>query len=215
MELERTLAPPAPTRFHCRPESSRNHRALSAHNKVCLNAGNPVSLFAVSKARSFLKYWLPLLIWMTIIFSASGDPQSFQRSSRIIGPLLRWLFPHMPETTITALVTAVRKCAHLTEYAILAWLFWRARRKPVKADARPWSWREAGVAILFVAAYALTDEFHQRFVPGREASFRDVLIDTAGALWGILMLNLLWRWRHGSQQNQRLPNRRERSKRRL
>jgi VanZ family protein len=151
---------------------------------------------AVLKVRSFLKYWLPVLIWMFIIFSASGDTQSFHRSSRIIGPLLHWLFPAMPETTLNAIVTALRKCAHLTEYAILAWLFWRARRRPVRSDPRPWCWREAGWAIGFVFLYAVTDELHQHFVPNRFASPLDVLVDTVGAVWGMLALHLLWRWRH-------------------
>src|SRR4051812_44107010 len=110
--------------------------------------------FAVTKARSFLNYWLPVLIWMVVIFSASGDSRSFQHSSRLIAPVLHWLFPKMQEPTVNAVVTAVRKCAHLTEYAILAWLFWRARRKPARSDPRPWSWREATFAILFVALYA-------------------------------------------------------------
>jgi VanZ family protein len=133
---------------------------------------------------------------MAVIFSASGDTKSFQRSSRFIGPLLHWLFPQMPDTTLTAIVTAVRKCAHLTEYAILAWLFWRARRKPVKRDPRPWSWPEAGLAVLFVLLYAITDELHQHFVPNRHGSSLDVLVDTIGAMWGMLVLNLVWRWRH-------------------
>src|SRR6476620_3341841 len=128
---------------------------------------------------------------MVVIFSASSDAHTFQRSSRIIGPLLRWLFPHMSEATINVMVTIVRKCAHLTEYAILAYLFWRALRKPKRDDPRPWSWREGGLAILFVALYASTDEFHQLFVPTREASVKDVCLDTLGAAGGIILIRLL------------------------
>jgi len=82
----------------------------------------------------------------------------------------------------------IRKCAHLTEYAILALLVWRALRKPVRKDVRPWRWSEAGYAILFVALYAASDEIHQFFVPHREGRFADVMIDTAGALFGMLAL---------------------------
>ena len=138
---------------------------------------------------SFLRYWLPLLIWMSVIFSASADTQSTQRSSRFLGPLLHWLWPDMPPEQIESARYAVRKAAHLTEYAILAWLWWRALRRPVRRDARPWSWRIAGFALLAVVLYAATDEWHQSFVPNRTGAVRDVLIDTAG---GVLGLGILW-----------------------
>jgi VanZ family protein len=149
----------------------------------------------VTKARSFLKYWLPLLVWMAVIFSASADTQSWQHSSRIIAPLLRWFFPHIPEPTVNEVVVFARKCAHLTEYAILSVLFLRALRKPVKNDPRPWPWRQVGWCILFVALYACSDEFHQRFVPTRQPSIRDVIIDTAGGLLGLLVLWAAASWR--------------------
>jgi len=45
---------------------------------------------------------------------------------------VRWLFPHASAETIHGAVGLVRKCAHLTEYAVLALLLWRALRKPRK-----------------------------------------------------------------------------------
>ena len=89
------------------------------------------------KLRVFLKYWLPVLLWMALIFSASSDTGSFARSSRIVAPLLRWLFPHLPEDTVNFIVLLVRKCAHLTEYAVLALLLWRALRQPAGKEGRP------------------------------------------------------------------------------
>jgi VanZ family protein len=151
----------------------------------------------VSKTRVLVKYWLPVLVWMLVIFSASGDARSFQHSSRLIGPLVRWLFPQLPEETVGAIVFAVRKAAHVTEYAILAILFWRALRRPVSGDARPWSWREGGLVVLLAALYAASDEFHQRFVPSRDSSLLDVLIDTGGALFGLLAVRLTWPWWQG------------------
>ena len=47
------------------------------------------------------------------------------------------------------------------------------------------------LAVLISACYAATDEFHQLFVPGRSGEVRDVLVDTAGAVIGILFLSLL------------------------
>ena len=148
----------------------------------------------MSKARSFITYWLPVVIWMAVIFSASADSGSVRHSSRILVPLLHWLFPHMAESTVRLIVLIARKGAHLTEFAILGLLFWRALRKPARRAPQPWSWQTAGWAVLLVAVYAASDEFHQRFVPGREASVHDVMIDTTGAVLGLLLLWAAGRW---------------------
>jgi len=145
----------------------------------------------------FLKYWLPVIAWMALIFAASTDLMSSQRTSRIIGPLLRWLFPNISEGAIRAVQTVVRKGAHLTEYAVLALLLWRARRQPVKHDTRPWSWREAALTIFLAGLFAATDELHQAFVATRFASALDVLLDTSGAALGMLGL-----WRCGRRLKQ-------------
>ena len=146
------------------------------------------------KLRPFFKYWLPVLLWMALIFSASSDTNSFAHSSRIIAPLLHWLFPRMPDDTIHFIVLVVRKCAHLTEYAMFALLLWRALRKPVKNDPRPWLWRETRLVLLMVALYAASDEFHQCFVPTRTAQVSDVFIDAAGGAAGLLALWIIGRW---------------------
>ena len=135
---------------------------------------------------------------MALIFAGSSDRASFSHSSRILGPLIHWLFPHLSEDATYRLVFAARKVAHLTEYAVLALLVWRARRQS-DPRAAGWSWSHAWEALWVAAFYAATDEFHQTFVPSREGCFRDVLIDTAGAAAG---LALLWvvatrsGWRH-------------------
>ena len=147
------------------------------------------------KLRSFLKYWLPALIWMAVIFSASSDVKSFDHSSRILAPLLHWLFPQMAEDTLHFIVLVARKGAHLAEYAVLALLLWRAFRQPVKNDRRPWNRREAGLALVLVFLYAASDEFHQIFVPTRTAHVSDVLIDTTGGAAGLCALWMIGRWR--------------------
>ena len=143
-------------------------------------------------------YWLPVLVWMWIIFSASGDHLSLQHSSRIIDPILRWLWPHLSDEAVHDVVIAVRKCAHLTEYALLALLLWRALRKTPKPDAPLWRWWEAGLVLALVALYAATDELHQAFVPSRQGCVSDVLLDTSGAalallcLWAVGRLRKRW-----------------------
>lgn len=108
---------------------------------------------------------------------------------------MHWLFPNLSDHAIYNVVIAVRKCAHLTEYAILALLVWRAVRKPVRKDPRPWSWHHAGIALWVAVLYAATDELHQTFVSSREGTIRDVFIDSSGALVGLIVLWLLGRWR--------------------
>ena len=112
--------------------------------------------------------------------------------------MVRWLLPHASEDTVQAMVFGVRKCAHLTEYAILAVLCWRVL-KPA-GDSSAWSWRRAGNSLLIVALYAATDEIHQAFVPSRQGSVWDVLLDTAGAAVGLLLLRVFYRWREASRQ---------------
>jgi VanZ family protein len=149
----------------------------------------------VPNIRAFFKYWLPPLAWMAVVFTASSDTESFEHSSRILAPLLHWLFPQISDDTVHFIVLIARKCAHLIEYAVLAMLLWHALHKPVKNVSHPWSWHEARLVLLLVALYAASDEFHQRFVPTRTAHVTDVFIDAAGGAAGLLAIWLVGRWR--------------------
>lgn len=101
----------------------------------------------------------------------------------------------MADDTVRELVFAVRKAAHVTEYAILGLLVWRAVRKPDRANQHAWLWPHAATALFFVALYATSDEIHQAFVPSRQASVWDVLLDTLGGALGLLFLWVIGRWR--------------------
>ena len=149
----------------------------------------------MARGKNFLKYWLPVIVWMSLIYSASADTRSARHSSRIIEPILRWFFPSLDQDTINLIVFLVRKCAHLAEYAILGLLVWRALRKPVPHDPRPWRWSSAGGALLIIALYASSDEIHQLFVPQREGKIHDVVIDTIGAALALLALWAIGKWR--------------------
>jgi VanZ family protein len=109
--------------------------------------------------------------------------------------LIHWLFPHLQEPKVAQIIFGIRKCAHFTEYGILALLFWWALRQPVGRDALHKLGSEAWLALGLVAFYAATDEWHQSFVPSRQASVWDVLIDTSGAASTLLLLWALQRWR--------------------
>jgi len=137
--------------------------------------------------RHFLKYWLPVLIWMVVIFGASADPNSHEHSRHIFRPILLWLFPHMSDQEFENIHWVLRKCCHLTVYAILGLLVFRALNHS-RTHLSPWSWPRNGGTLLIVFLYACSDEFHQSFVPGRTALFSDVCIDTGGAAIGLLAL---------------------------
>ena len=149
----------------------------------------------MSKAVSFGKYWLPVIIWMALIFLASSDALSSEHTSRILGPLLHWLFPNLSTDAVAEIVFEIRKLAHVMEYSLLALLLWRAFRQPVRRDPRPWNWTDFRLALLCSTCYAGTDEFHQLFVPSREGCVRDVAIDTAGAAAALVLLWAMGRWR--------------------
>ena len=159
----------------------------------------PVSLAATQPSPSllslFLRYWLPVLLWCALIFGLSTDAGSSRRTSRIIGPILRWLNPDISDEAIRRVQYGFRKTAHMAGYAVLALLVWRARRKPARDDRRPWNWREAGLAFAFAAAFAMSDEFHQALVPSRQGRVSDVFLDALGAALGLLALRACGRWR--------------------
>jgi VanZ family protein len=131
---------------------------------------------------------------MVLIFGASSDTGSSQRSSRIIAPLVRWLCPGLAEAKVDDVVQAVRKTAHFAEYAVLVVLVWYALWKPRLGDQRPWNWPVAGSALLLATLYAASDELHQMYVPTRQGSLRDVLIDTSGAAVGLVVTAMVYRW---------------------
>jgi hypothetical protein len=73
---------------------------------------------------------------MVFIFFASTDIMSGERTSRFIGPFLRWLKPDISDERIKQVQFIVRKGGHLTEYAILCALLWRALHQPADVPRR-------------------------------------------------------------------------------
>lgn len=140
-----------------------------------------------SAALNVVSRYLPLLLWLAFISFASSDQFSAANTSRIVEPLIRWLFPRTSPHTLATLHFIIRKAAHFTEYAILALLAARAFRGS-RRDALRRRWLVVTLALLVV--YALIDEYHQSFVPSRTASIFDSLIDMTGGLTMLLILRL-------------------------
>jgi len=135
--------------------------------------------------RRFLKYWVPFLLWLGVMFFNSTDLMSAEHTSRFITPFLLWLNPGMAPKTVWIILVVVRKCAHVIEYAVLAVLLWRALRSGSGPHMK--MSLSFGAVLLGCALFAASDEFHQSFVKSRTPSVRDVLLDVAGAFVGLLI----------------------------
>src|SRR5438093_12050410 len=76
----------------------------------------------------FLRYWLPVLIWLGVMFVGSTGLLSAEQTSRFLVPLLRWLKPDISAEALAQIHFVVRKLGHSFEYALLAMLLWRVLR---------------------------------------------------------------------------------------
>lgn len=130
--------------------------------------------------------YAPIVLWLVVIFFLSSSAGAMTETSRIVGPLLQFFFPEMATETRQIIHGYVRKAAHFTEYAILAFLAVRALSMSASEFLQKWRYI---LAILFVAAIASIDEFNQSVEASRTGAFSDVIIDVLGCL---TMLVLLW-----------------------
>ena len=134
---------------------------------------------------------LPALILCVLIFlfSSQTAAESSGTSSRLITWLLTLKDPHFAElpqkqqrAQIQQLQFITRKGAHFSIYTLLGiCLVLPLNRYTGKLG------HAALAAWLFCVAYAVTDELHQYFIPGRSCELRDLLIDSSGALLGVLI----------------------------
>jgi VanZ family protein len=131
-----------------------------------------------------LRAWLAVAACIAMILAFSGEDFSAGSTSRIIGPLLRWLFPQLDPATLHAVHAFVRKGAHLTEYALLGLLGFRALRLSLAVSLA----RTALLGIALVLAVAAADELRQSFLPTRTGSLADVAIDLFGGALGVCLL---------------------------
>ena len=123
-----------------------------------------------SGTRWWVLAWAPAIAWAALIFGASAQPD----------------LTFVPDA---GLDFAVRKLGHMAVFGILALLLWRAIAATTRLR-RPWAW-----AIVLAILYAITDEMHQGLVSGRHAAPVDVLIDAAGALIAVAIVQGTIRWR--------------------
>ena len=140
---------------------------------------------------SRLKYWIPALCVAALISAFSTHYFSGEQTARIRIPVLHWLFPFANSHTLHLMHVGIRKLAHVTEFGVLSVSVFHG----VRAERHGWKIKWAVITLVIAVSYAGLDEWHQSFVPLREARFRDVLIDSIGALlaqvfvWGYAKLH--------------------------
>ena len=184
LAIECFQVPSTPNAFH--EERLEDERLSEARLGHAAKISTSVALVVSFLMRRFLKSWLPVFVWVVFIFIGSTDLLSAEHTSRFIGPFLRWFVPDISHETIVQVQIFVRKCGHLTEYAVLAALLLRALRQQLVNRAGP-------IAFVAAAVLAALDEFHQSFVASRTGSPWDVLIDCVGALVGLAVYSLVIR----------------------
>jgi len=140
--------------------------------------------------------WILVIIWMSVIFYFSHQPAvaSNGLSTGITEKLLHLINDILPnlELNIETVNHVVRKGAHFSVYLLLGiFVVLGFKSTDIKEN------KVVFLSLLVCVLYATSDEIHQLFVPGRSGEIRDTVIDSAGALVGIIsskqMLSLLTR----------------------
>lgn len=111
--------------------------------------------------------WLALIGWMGAIFFFSQQPT-------------------LPGLTDDLADLFLKKTAHASAYAALMGLWWWNLRQ-----LRGNSPVTLGLSLAFTALYALSDEWHQTFIPGRNGQLADILVDFSGALFALIVIRRL------------------------
>lgn len=127
-------------------------------------------------------YWLPVFIWLALIFFASSGRFSLAKTSGQFVALGSMLLPNASSSRLLRLHVWSRKGLHWAGYFVLALLLTRALafQFPESSELA-----QAGWTIGLTSLCAAADEYHQTRVPGRDGSVADVLIDIAGGLSAI------------------------------
>lgn len=138
-----------------------------------------------------------LVFWMGCIFSLSAQTASSSSdlSHGFLETLLLKLYPAFSEMDdaakaqfVSSLQFITRKAAHFSTYGLLGVFSFLSVISYNKIYIR----LRYAISALICLLYAISDEIHQLFVPGRSGEVRDVIIDTSGALAGIMLCIVLY-----------------------
>lgn len=134
--------------------------------------------------------WLLVILWMAVIFFMSSQPAgtSDGMSKGVTKAIIKVIGSIYPldieicslQSWVDRFNHSVRKLGHITEYLILGILTANAYKRSGISG-----YKLLLYSLVFCFAYAVSDELHQYFVPGRGPAWRDVLLDSAGAVLGV------------------------------
>lgn len=141
-------------------------------------------------------------LWMGVIFYFSSQPAV--ESAGLSGGLFRQIQEFIADIPVMGHFLAgsftehlLRKGAHMTEYAVLGILLVLCMYEYI-----PEKWKKFRLPCAWIIGilYACTDELHQRFVPGRSGEIRDVMIDSAGVLAGVVLISVIFACIRGKKE---------------
>jgi VanZ family protein len=145
-----------------------------------------------------LLYWIPAICIAFLISGFSTHYFSGEQTSRIIVPFFHWLFPGASAQTLRLIHVAIRKMAHMMEFGAFSMSIFYG----VRADQNGWTMRWSVITLLIAVCYAGLDEWHQSFVPKRQARLDDVLLDLTGAFLAQAVVYLVVRFRRSRAEAQ-------------
>jgi VanZ family protein len=150
--------------------------------------------------RWWFSVWAPVAIAIAVICMESTGTFSAQNTSSWLRPIAEHWFGAIKDSTWEAFHHCLRKTGHFVGYGTVGFTFLRAwlhtldRRGPT--ELLPFRLESSILAIFSTAIVASCDEFHQSFLPNRNGTPVDVLLDTAGASVLCLLVWLVcWRKR--------------------
>lgn len=139
--------------------------------------------------------WVLVAAWAVVIFlfSAQDAEASTALSDKVTAIILKILGIDTPTLAPSpdglTWLPSIRTMAHFASFAIFGTLSAMAIRSHRPAEWKSWLF-PAGISLF----YAIFDEIHQAFVPGRSTELKDVLVDFSGAMLGIAAIAIIYIW---------------------
>jgi len=144
--------------------------------------------------KHLLKTWIAAILWLGIIVTESSNLASAENTSRLLYPLLHFLFGlnplHFPVWHFL-----IRKTGHFVGYFTLSWLLFRAWRDTFPIPGRNWAIHWARISFFMAALVSCLDEWHQSYLPSRTGNIHDVALDSTAALIAQVVIFLILRQR--------------------
>ena len=126
----------------------------------------------------------PAVLWLVLVLVLGSAYFGPKQTQHHVVPALHAVAPWMSPSSTHAAHAVLRKLSHLTEYAVLAFLWARAFRSASRLGLKA----ALGAALAVCVACAAVDEIHQTQAPGRHGSVSDVALDSLGALAMLLVM---------------------------